>query len=78
VSVTHDVDMNLVLPLDSGAAQFMVTWEFVLAPSGIPKRGPDVSGKDTRLVAVSDEVAGSVEAETLAWTCAAHLAFTGR
>jgi len=54
----------------------MVTWEFVLAPSGIPQKGPDVSGKDTRLVAVSDEVAGSVGAETLAWTCAAHLAFT--
>ena len=40
--------------------------EGLLAPTGMPLSGPDMSHKNTRLVSASDEAAGSDEADPLA------------
>jgi len=48
-----------------GAALFVATWAFVVAPSGMPHSGPDMSPRDMRLMAVSGEAAGLAGTEPL-------------
>jgi hypothetical protein len=49
-----------------GAALLAATWACVVAPLGMPHRGPDMSLKDMRLMTAPAEAAGSAEAEPLA------------
>ena len=50
----------------AGAKLFVATWAFEVVPSGMPHREPDISLGDMRLVAASDESAGSEWSEPLA------------
>lgn len=45
--------------LPAGATLLLATWAFELMPQGMPHRGPDMSPRDTCLLAFSNEATGS-------------------
>jgi hypothetical protein len=51
----------------AGATLLVATLAFQVMQSDIPHRGPDMSSRDMRLVAASDEAAGSEWSEPFAW-----------
>jgi hypothetical protein len=58
-----------------GAALVVATWAFVVAPSGMPHSGPDMSPRDMRLMAVSVEAEGSAGTVPLAVDLCGPLGF---
>ena len=50
----------------AGATLLVATWALEMVSSGMPHRGPDMSPRDMRLVAASEEAAGSEWSEPLA------------
>jgi hypothetical protein len=63
---TYDVDRLFFCRSPRGTALLGAAWALVVAPSGMPHRGPDTSSRDMRLVAASEEAAGSMGVEPLA------------
>jgi hypothetical protein len=58
VSLTPEIKIGVLLGRSPAGKQVLVTWAFGVLISGMPLIGPDMS-LDTRLLAVSDETAGS-------------------
>ena len=54
-----------VLGRSPAGKQALVTWAWVVVPSGVSLRGPDMS-LDMRLLTVSDKTAGSDGSESMA------------
>jgi len=65
VSRTSVIKMGILLGSSPAGRQVLGTWTFRVAPSGVSLRGPDMS-LDMRLLAVSDETAGSDMSESMA------------
>ena len=58
--------MTPLRSMNEGASVSGPTWTYEVVPSGMPHSGPDMSTRDMRLRAASEEVAGSVDTESLA------------
>ena len=65
VSLAPVIKMGVLLGLSPAGKQVLVTWACGVVPSGLSLRGQDMS-LDMRLLAVSDETAGSVRSEPMA------------
>ena len=65
MSLTPVIKLGFLLGRYSARKQVLATWAFVVAPSGLPLRGPNMS-LDMRLLAVSGETAGSDESDPMA------------
>ena len=57
--------MGVLLERSPAGKQALVTWAWVVVPSGLSLRGLDMS-LDMRLFTVSDEAGGSDESESMA------------
>jgi hypothetical protein len=64
VSLASEIKMGVLLGSCSAGKQVLVTRAFGVVPSGLSLRGPDMSS-DMRLLAVSDETAGSDRSEPI-------------
>ena len=62
---TPEIKMGVLLGRSPAGRQALATWAFVVAPSGMPLRGPDMS-LDMRLFVVSDETLDSDWSESMA------------
>ena len=58
MSRTPEIKMGVLLGRSPARKQALVTWAWVVVPSGLSLRGPDMS-LDMRQLTVSDETAGS-------------------
>ena len=65
VSGTPEIKMGVLLERSPTRKQALVTWAWVVVPSSLSLRGPDVS-LDIRLLTVSEETAGSYGSESMA------------
>ena len=65
MSRTPEIKMGVLLGRSPAGWQVLATWACRVASSGMSLRGPDMS-LDIRLLAVSDETAGSDVSESMA------------
>jgi len=65
VSCAPEMKMGVLLERSPADKQVLVTWAFGVVPSGLSRRGPDMS-LDMRLLTVSVETADSDRSESMA------------